>query len=88
MKVLVLYRPNSEQARVVEEFVRNFRARHDPEQLELLDIDTREGSRAAQLYGVMQYPTVLVVQTDGTLQRSWEGETLPLVDEVVSYARG
>jgi hypothetical protein len=87
MKVLVVYRPNSEHGRLVEEFIRNFRARHDPERLEVLDIDTREGSAMATLYDVMQYPAVLVVQLDGSLQRSWEGETLPLIDEVVSYVR-
>lgn len=88
MKVLVLYRPNSEHGRLVDEFVHNFEGRHSSVKLELLNIDTREGSATASLYDVMQYPAVMVVQADGSLQRSWIGETLPLIDEVIAYARG
>lgn len=88
MKVLVLYRPNSEHGRLVDEFVHTFQSRHNAEKLELLDIDSRDGSAMASLYDVVQYPTVLVVQEDGSLQRSWIGETLPLIDEVIAYARG
>lgn len=88
MRVLVLYRPNSGHGRLVEEFVHDFQSRHNSDKIELLNIDTREGSATATLYDVVQYPAVLVLQADGSLQRSWIGETLPLIDEVVAYARG
>jgi hypothetical protein len=87
MKVLVLYRPDSEHGRLVDEFVRDFRTQHPGENLELLNVDSRDGSATATLYDVMQYPTIMVIQDDGTIQRSWEGETLPLMDEVAAYAR-
>jgi hypothetical protein len=87
MKVLVLYRPNSEHGRLVEEFIHDFRSRHRDERLEVLNIDTRDGSAMATLYDVMQYPAILVVQTDGYVLKIWEGDRLPLMDEVVSYAR-
>jgi hypothetical protein len=87
MKVLVLYRPNSEHGRRTEEFIHDFQQRHANERLEILNIDSREGSAMASLYDVMQYPAVLVVQDDGFIQRSWEGDSLPLMDEVASYAR-
>jgi hypothetical protein len=87
MKVLVLYRPNSEHGRLVEEFIHDFQSRHAEERLEILNIDSREGSAMASLYDIMQYPAVLVVQNDGSIQRSWEGETLPLMDEIAAYAR-
>jgi hypothetical protein len=87
MKVLVLYRPNSEHGRLVEEFIRDFQSTHRDERLEILNIDTREGSAMASLYDVVQYPAILVVQSDGYLQRSWEGDNLPLMNEVASYAR-
>lgn len=86
MKVVILYRPNSEHGRVVEEYVRDFEARTSVKQLEVLSIDTREGSATASLYDVMQYPAILVIQNDGYLQRSWQGETLPLMDELAAYA--
>ena len=86
MKVLVLYRPNSEHGRIVEEFIHDFQARHQDEHLEALNIDTRDGSATASLYDVVRYPAVLVVQADGYLQKLWQGEQLPLMDEVASYA--
>jgi 3-deoxy-D-manno-octulosonic acid (KDO) 8-phosphate synthase len=86
MKVLVLYRPNSEHGRLVEEFIHDFQTRHQDEHLEVLNIDTRDGSAMASLYDVVQYPAILVLQTDGYVQKIWEGEHLPLMDEVVSYA--
>jgi hypothetical protein len=86
MKVLVLYRPNSEHGRLVEEFIHNFQTRHRDERLEVLNIDTRDGSATASLYDVMQYPAILVLQTDGYVQKIWEGDQLPLMDEVVAYA--
>lgn len=86
MKVLVLYRPNSEHGRAVEEFIHDFQQLHADERLEVLNIDTRDGIATASLYDVMQYPAILVLQTDGYLQKSWIGDRLPLMDEVVSYA--
>ncbi len=87
MKVVILYRPNSEHGRLVEEFIHDFQRRHSDEHLEVLNIDSRDASAMATLYDVVQYPAVLVVQNDGIIQRSWMGETLPLMDEVFSYAR-
>jgi 3-deoxy-D-manno-octulosonic acid (KDO) 8-phosphate synthase len=51
-----------------------------------MSIDTREGSATATLYDVVQYPAILVLQTDGYVQKIWQGEQLPLMDEVASYA--
>jgi hypothetical protein len=90
MKVLVLYRPNSEHGRVVEEFVRDLQRRvTSAATLEVMNVDSREGSATASLYDVMQYPAVLVLQTDGVLHKFWQGtaEVPPLLDEVAGYAR-
>jgi hypothetical protein len=87
MKVLILYRPNSEHGRLIEEFVHEYQQRHQSDRLEVLSIDTREGSATATLYDIMQYPAILVVQTDGYVQKVWQGESLPMMDEVASYAQ-
>ena len=86
--MVVLYRPNSEHARLVEEFARDFQRRYHShaEHLELLNIDTRDGSSTATLYDIMRYPAILVLQNDGYLQKSWEGDEFPLMDEIFSYA--
>lgn len=88
MKVLILYRPNSEHARLMEDFIREYQARHQGGgHLEVLNIDTREGSATATLYDVVQYPAILVIQTDGFVQKVWQGDSLPMMDEVASYAQ-
>jgi len=87
MKVLILYRPNSEHGRLIEDFIREYQLRHQSDRLEVLSLDTREGSATATLYDVMQYPAILVLQTDGYVQKIWQGDSLPLMDEVASYAR-
>lgn len=87
MKVLILYRPNSEHGRLVEEFIHDYQRRHQSDRVEALSIDTREGSATATLYDVMQYPAILVVQADGYVQKVWQGESLPMMDEVASYAQ-
>lgn len=86
MKVLVLYRPNSEEARNVESFIHDFQERHDTNHLEAIDVNTRDGYATATLYDVMQYPAVLVIRDDGSILKSWEGEMLPLMDEIAYYA--
>jgi hypothetical protein len=86
MKVLILYRPQSEHGRSVEEFIREFQYRHAGHRLEALNIDTRDGWATANLYDIVQYPAVLVLQDNGSVQQMWAGGQLPLMNEVASYA--
>lgn len=88
MKMLVLYRPDSEWSRSVEIFIHDFKARNRDVRLEVLDIDTREGSATASMYDMMQQPSIIIMRDDGSLISSWQGERLPLIDEVAAYARG
>lgn len=87
MKALVIYRPDSEYARIVEEFLHNFRERTGKE-IEAISVDTRDGSSTASLYDIMQHPAVLVVKDDGSLVKDWVGDHLPLVDDVAGYLVG
>lgn len=88
MKVLVIYRPNSEQARSVEEFIREFERRHEQRyRLEVISIDSRDGSATASLYDILQHPAILVLTDTGSVQQSWIGDSLPRIDDVVAYAR-
>jgi hypothetical protein len=87
MKVMILYRPNSEHATVVESFVRDFQHQHDfGERVELLSMDTRDGAATASLYDIWQFPTVMAVSDDGRMLNMWQGQPLPLMDEVAGYA--
>ena len=84
MKIVALYRPNSEFARKVESFVRDFSKLRGGE-IELVSLDTREGADMARLYGIVQYPAILAIQRDSSLAKEWQGDKLPLMDEVASY---
>ena len=86
MKILVLYRPNSEQARPIEEFVRDLQGRGSRVAVQLMDVDSREGAEKAALYDILQFPAILVLRDDNTLQQLWLGDQLPLIDEVLGYA--
>jgi hypothetical protein len=86
MKLLVLYRPKSEYATAVESFIRDFQQRHQQGRMEVLDVDSRDGMAMASLYDIMRYPTILALRDDGSILRSWEGEVLPLMDEVAYYS--
>jgi thiol-disulfide isomerase/thioredoxin len=87
MKVLVFYRPNSEHARAVEEFLHDLQRQHDVDErhLTIYNVDSREGSSMASLYDIMAYPTFMVVGDDGGFVKGWDSGNLPMMDEIVSY---
>ena len=85
MKVLIIYRPNSDHATEVESYVRDFQHQHDTgigAKLELVSVDTRDGAAIASLYDVMAYPAILALADDGSVLGSWAGLPLPLMDEI------
>lgn len=78
----MLYRKNSEQYRPVFEFIEMMSRRYPNKTIKEMDIDTRDGAAEASLYGVTRYPALLVTSYDGHIIGMWEGEPLPLIDEV------
>ena len=87
MKLLILYRPKSEQASAIDSFVHEYQVRHGSSRLELVNIDDREGTALASLYDIMSFPAIMVMAVDGSLLHLWTGAELPLIDEVASYVR-
>ncbi len=72
---------------MTEEFINDYKVRHQDSQVEIMNIDTREGSATATLYDVLQYPAILILQTNGYVQKIWQGPELPRLDDVASYAQ-
>jgi hypothetical protein len=87
MRFVAIYRPNSEFARTVEEFVHNFEERSGGVKAEVVDFDSKEGQSKCGVYGIMQHPTLLALRDDGELLKVWEGSQMPLIDEVLAYLR-
>lgn len=85
MKVLIFYRPKSEQSRAVDEFVHEFNHRHPGAELTLVDVDSVNGTTQAAVYDVMSYPTILAVGEDGTTLQRWDNGLMPLINEVAYY---
>ena len=87
MKVLILYRPDSDHESDVLTFVHDLRHTRgiENDRLELVSVNTRDGSATASLYDVMSYPSILVLANDGSVLNMWQGVPLPLMDEVMGY---
>lgn len=88
MKLYVLYRPNTEQARSVEEYVREFKRRDQTREVEMVSLDTREGAAMASLYDIVRYPAFLAAGDDGRVMKIWQGtdEVPPLMNELAFYS--
>lgn len=87
MKVIMLYRPNSEHARSAEEYIREFE-RVTAKTIEKIDIDSRDGIAKAGLYDIMDHPALIAIADDGQYINSWVGPQFPLINEVSAYASG
>jgi len=86
MKLLILYRPDSEHSRAVDEFSHEFERNHAGKKVELMSLNTREGAALASLYDITRYPAILATTDDGQLLQNWQGDQLPLMNEVAAYA--
>jgi hypothetical protein len=86
MKVVVLYHPNSEQGGLVQDFSRDYE-RFKRKRLDLVSLETKQGSDYVELYAITQYPAFLAISEDGSLQRLWQGNPIPLMDELDYYTR-
>jgi len=64
----------------------DFKRRYPLDKLEAVGVDTRDGSALASLYDIVSYPGIVVLREDGTPSMIWQGEALPLIDEVAGYA--
>ena len=89
MKLVVLYRPNSEHASEVEAFVRDFQRQffEAGKKVEIISADSREGVAQASMYDVMQFPAILALANDGSMLNAWVGMPLPLMNDVAGYAQ-
>jgi hypothetical protein len=87
VKLLVLYRPNSEHETEIQSYVHDFQRRYEVgRRVEMVSVNTRDGAATASLYDIVSYPAILVLGDDGTMAGFWQGTPLPLMDEVAGYA--
>ncbi len=86
MRVLILYHPKSEHSGKVEDYAHEYQ-RFKGNKLRLVSLETRDGAATASLYDITQYPAILALADDGSLQKLWQGEELPMLGELDPYVK-
>lgn len=84
MKAVVIYKQESDHAREVLDYLRDFE-RQTGHALETIDPETREGAGFCRTYDIVEYPSIAALSDDGVLQNLWRGRPLPTISEVSYY---
>lgn len=86
MKVVVVYKSESDYARIVVDWLRDF-TRQTGKTIEEVNPDTREGTSLCRAYDIFEYPTLLAMDDNGQVQNIWRGAMLPTISEVSYYVQ-
>lgn len=84
MRVVVVYREESDHAREVFDYLRDF-TRQTGHQIEEINPDSRDGASFCRAYDIVEYPTMMAISDDGHMQQLWRGRPLPTMSEVSFY---
>ncbi len=85
MRVVIVYRRESDHGREVVDYLRDFDYQTGYK-LEECNPDTRQGMDFCRVYDIVEYPTLIALSNDGQVQQVWRGRPLPLIGEVSYYA--
>ena len=85
MRVVIVYKYESDHAREVLDYLRDFE-RQTGREIETIDPEDRLGADFCRAYDVVEYPSVLALSDDGRVQQLWRGRPLPTISEVSYYA--
>lgn len=85
MKLIILYRPNSEHALSVEKYCEDLKRDFHEINIDILDVDSIEGSEKMKNFGLMSVPVFIVARDDDQIQNIWQGSNLPSKDELAGY---
>ena len=84
MRVVVVYKQQTDYTRQVEDFLFDFK-RQTGHELETLDPESSEGISFCESYDIMGYPTIIAISDDGQVQNQWNDLPLPTISEVSYY---
>lgn len=82
---MVFYKTETDYTRRVIDFLRDIKHQtgHD---LEEIDPDSVEGAHLCRAYDIVEYPTIMAVNSQGSMETMWRGLPLPTISEVGYYA--
>jgi len=86
MRVVVIYKDQTDYARQVTDYLRDFK-RQTGHDLEELNPESPEGIDFCRTYDILQFPTMIALSNDGALQNTWAGLPLPTISEVSYYVQ-
>ncbi len=84
MRVAVAYRLESDHAREVLDYLRDF-SRQTGHEIEEINPDSPDGAHFCRTYDIVEYPTLVAMSDDGQMQNMWRGRPLPTISEVSFY---
>ncbi len=84
MKVYVVYKQDSDHARAVIDWMRDFH-RQTGKVVEEVDPESRQGEMFCRTYDIVEYPTLVALDDASALQNMWRGTMLPTISEVSYY---
>ena len=82
MRVICIYRDNEEYTRTVTDWLEDFR-RQTGREIETMDPD--QNVSFCETSDIVEYPTVIVLDNNGSVLASWRGAMMPLKNEVLYY---
>lgn len=88
MRVAIITKDNTDYTRTVIDYLRDFKHQtgHD---IEVIDPESRDGVSFCRVHDILEFPTIVAVREDGSLQNQWRGLPLPTISEVgYYYAQG
>lgn len=84
MRVVAIYNDERDYTREVIDYLADFE-RQTGHTIESLDPDSAEGMQFCGTYDIVEYPTLIALSDDGSLQNMWRGRPLPTISEVSFY---
>lgn len=84
MKVVIVYKDNSDHARVVLDYLRDFE-RQTGRKISTIDPDSLEGIDICRAYDIVEYPSCIAMSDQGASLNIWRGLPLPTINEVSYY---
>jgi len=86
MRVVVVFKDQTDYTRTVSDFLRDFNIQTGHE-LETVNPDSAGGTQFCESYGIVEYPTIVALSDEGMMQNLWRGLPLPTISEVSYYVQ-
>jgi len=86
MRVVVIFKDNTDKTRTVLDYLRDFE-RQTGHQLETMDPETPSGMHFCETYDIVEYPTIIALSDDTAMQNVWRGLPLPTISELSYYVQ-